>query len=453
MTDTTAQTLTTPLRDLLAEHFGTDPLGLPVVAELFETWDHVNLQAGLDAYLAQDGIGCQTHGVTVPPPAGGSYFPPEPPSLENLLTLTGARLGSLDVVELPSGPDSVASCIRTGLVLLTGPRGPLAVWVRPDSLMFGRKVGVDVQAVTTDAAQEFLDALKSLAKEHSVFRGRVVRFTADVHGNIDCAFDPRPALERDELILPPSTIEGIEAHAIGIAETADRLRSFDRHLKRGLLLYGPPGTGKTLTIRYLVSRLETATVFVLTGTAMAWLRFVTKLATELTPAVIVLDDVDLIAEDRNLGGMSPRRHLFDLLDAMDGLHEDSDVLFVCTTNRPETLEKAISARPGRIDQAVAVELPDADCRRRLIGLYGRGLDLSLSDVDTIVARTEGVTASFVKELLRKASVIAVLETPGAAGLTVTDAHVHAAIDTLLDPLNPLTATLLGGAPRPTGGSA
>ena len=57
---------------------------------------------------------------------------------------------------------------------------------------------------------------------------------------------------------------------------------------------------------------------------------------------------------------------------MDGLADDADLLFVLTTNRPDILEPALAARPGRIDQAIEVPPPDADCRRRLLELYGKG---------------------------------------------------------------------------------
>src|SRR5688572_12792394 len=60
--------------------------------------------------------------------------------------------------------------------------------------------------------------------------------------------------------------------------------------------------------------------------------------------------------------------LFELLNQMDGLAEDADVLFVLTTNRPDVLEPALAARPGRIDQAIEIPLPDAECRRRLLEL-------------------------------------------------------------------------------------
>ena len=92
------------------------------------------------------------------------------------------------------------------------------------------------------------------------------------------------------------------------------------------------------------------------------------MARTLQPAMIVVEDVDLIAEDR---GMHPGQHplLFQLLNEMDGLAEDADVVFLLTTNRADLLEPALAARPGRVDQAVALELPDAEARRRLFDLY------------------------------------------------------------------------------------
>jgi ATP-dependent 26S proteasome regulatory subunit len=91
---------------------------------------------------------------------------------------------------------------------------------------------------------------------------------------------------------------------------------------------------------------------------------------------------------------------------MDGLAEDADVVFVLTTNRVELLEPALAARPGRIDQAVEIKLPDADSRRRLLELYTRGLDLDVTDLDDVVDRSEGVSAAFIKELARRAALLA-----------------------------------------------
>src|SRR5206468_2409425 len=103
--------------------------------------------------------------------------------------------------------------------------------------------------------------------------------------------------------------------------------------KRGLLLHGPPGTGKTHTVRYLMSRMTDATVIILTGSAMRFISKAAELARRLQPSMLVVEDVDLVAQDRTITAGNPL--LFSLLDAMDGIGADADVTFVLTTNRPE----------------------------------------------------------------------------------------------------------------------
>ena len=88
---------------------------------------------------------------------------------------------------------------------------------------------------------------------------------------------------------------------------------------------------------------------------------------------------------------------------MDGLGEDADVTFLLTTNRADMLEAALATRPGRVDHAAELPLPDAEARRRLIRLYQGSLVLDLAGPETVISRTEGVTASFLKELLRRAA--------------------------------------------------
>jgi ATP-dependent 26S proteasome regulatory subunit len=161
--------------------------------------------------------------------------------------------------------------------------------------------------------------------------------------------------------------------------------------------------------------------------------------------MLVIEDVDLIAEDR---GMHPGQHplLFQLLNEMDGLAEDADVVFVLTTNRADLLEPALAARPGRVDQAVALELPDAAGRRALFELYRGALRVDTSGLDDVLARTEGVTASFLKELLRRAALLAASRTGDGRALDVAAADLEAALEELLDTRNAMTRTLLGSVP-------
>src|SRR6202012_2712927 len=119
--------------------------------------------------------------------------------------------------------------------------------------------------------------------------------------------------------------------------------------------------------------------------------------------------------------------LFQLLNEMDGLNSGADVTFLLTTNRADLLGPALAAGPGRVDLAAELPLPDAAARRRLIELYRGDLVLDLTDEETLIERTEGVTASFLKELLRKAALLSCEEdATGQGAIRVTDAHLSAA---------------------------
>ena len=119
--------------------------------------------------------------------------------------------------------------------------------------------------------------------------------------------------------------------------------------------------------------------------------------------MVVLEDIDLVAQERTMMGMGATSLLFQLLNEMDGIGEDADVIFLMTTNRADLLEPALAARPGRVDQAVEFPLPDDEARARLIRLFGSGLELQLTDEAAVVAATEGVSPAFLRELVRKAA--------------------------------------------------
>src|SRR5260370_38543905 len=116
--------------------------------------------------------------------------------------------------------------------------------------------------------------------------------------------------------------------------------------------------------------------------------------------MVVLEDVDLVAPAR---AYPPDGNplLFSLLEAMDGVGADADVTFVLTTNRADILEIALADRPGRVDLAVEIPRPDPDCRERLLRVYVRDLTVD-ADLDPVVAGTEGGTAAFIKEMVRRA---------------------------------------------------
>jgi hypothetical protein len=321
-------------------------------------------------------------------------------------------------------------------------------------------LAVEVAGLPTAAAQEVLRELADLRHRLNVYRGQVLELVQG-SGGVTVTFPTLAVTTREDVVLPEATLRRVERHTLDVATHRDALRQAGQHLKRGLLLFGPPGTGKTHTTRYLVQRLRGATVLMLSGGSLHAIGMVTQMARDLQPAVLVLEDVDLVAEDRGFGpGPSPV--LFSLLDAMDGAAADADLLFLLTTNRADLLEPALAARPGRVDVAVEISLPDADARRRLFAVYTRGVPLALTDadVDDVVARTEGVTASFVKELVRRA-VLEALTDGRPAGEPLPAEVLSRALDDLLDSGQAVTRALLGvggatsdgAAAAPVGGRA
>src|SRR5262245_58312793 len=145
-------------------------------------------------------------------------------------------------------------------------------------------------------------------------------------------------------------------------------------------------------------RFAIARVLLLTGRGQGMIEQSCALARALQPSIVILEDVDLVAEERTRPGAACAAPLlFEVLNHMDGLADDADVLVVLTTNRPDILEPALAARPVRVDQAIEVPLPDAQCRHGLFKLYAEKLTLGTVDWERFVQRTERASPAFIRE--------------------------------------------------------
>jgi hypothetical protein len=287
--------------------------------------------------------------------------------------------------------------------------------------------------------QELMDA-------RSILRGQVLTFGADPYGPgmAGVTFVERPRVDAAAVVLPSGLLDRVAHHVIGMGEHRERLQAHGQHLKRGVLLYGPPGTGKTHTVRYLLSATPGTTAVLLSGGSLRFIHDAAKVARAHQPAIVVLEDCDLVAEDRSFSPMGASPLLFEVLDALDGLDADADVAFVLTTNRVEDLEVALAQRPGRVDLAAEIPLPDREGRLDLLRLYGGHL-FGSEAMSAAAARSEGTTASFTKELVRRAVLAAAIE-----GEPPSDDHLGLALDELLSDGERLTRSLLGVDHSPAG---
>ncbi len=438
------------IRQKIQDHMGMDPSTLPIVTEQFEKYNQPNLQLALDDITTRDGrsaVILGIHGGFLNNLTGTALKDlVAPASMASFVGFNGVKEGSVQYTQLKLDGDRKLSCVQGGLYLVSGPKH-LVLLLRQNSMMDftgSSPTSLDVLAKDKADAEAFIKEIQKLVGKHNVYRGKLLSIerkegTPGASGGTGLRFHTFPTVSREQIILPEGLIQRIERQTVDVGKYSESLKRAGRKLKRGLLLHGKPGTGKTMTAMYLASAMKGRTVIILTGRGQGLIESSCQFARWLEPAMVIIEDVDLIAEDRVQNSCNTAI-LLELMNEMDGLSDDVDVLFVLTTNRPEILEPALAARPGRIDQAYEVPLPDAQCRKRLFELYSKGLTVKVDDMDTYIKRTAGASGAFINEMMRKAALFAA---PDGDPIVVKDCHMDEALHEMVVAGGNITKSLLG----------
>jgi hypothetical protein len=421
----------------LREHLGAEPKELPTTGMELPLTEHANLQLAVDAVLG----GAEIVGFATRDLGFGSI------GLAEIVAgqaMTGPiSFGPVQYTDVEVGDGRVIQCIASAL-LLTAHEGEAVALVLSrggDHPMAPASLKLEGISPRPGVISDLLRELRAAMREHNVFRGRIISLHRDGphQETVSVQFHSVPSVEREGVILPDGTLERLERHTVGMTRVAGRLRSAGQHLKRGVLLHGPPGTGKTLSVMYLLHAMAGRTTILLTGRGLGLIEQALAIGRELAPATFVFEDIDLVAAERTMPFDGGGGLLFELLNQMEGLAEDEDLLFLLTTNRPDVLEPALAARPGRIDLALEIPLPDDDGRRRLLALYGRGIAIDQATQDSLIERSAGVSGAFIKELTRQAWLRGTLEDRNAP----TGKNLLDVLDELLEERSTLTRRLLG----------
>src|ERR1700678_3918313 len=247
---------------LVGGFLGRDGAAESVVTRELASFEHVNLQAALDAWSARPGRTVEVRGLTLPPHHST-------PTLQQLVAGddNGLQLTPPALIDLPNGPGSTLGCLKLALLLVTEPDRRFVVMIR-GPVDHDPGLEVEVAGLPVEAAQRVLAELDELRSELNVYRGHLLEVSLTAGGGVSLGFAARPARARHDVVLPDAVLSRIERHALGVAEHRAALLAAGQHLKRGLLLYGPPGTGKTHTTRYLLGRMTSYTRLVLTRRAL-----------------------------------------------------------------------------------------------------------------------------------------------------------------------------------------
>jgi hypothetical protein len=350
--------------------------------------------------------------------------------------------GAPQYLDVDVGDEHPVRCLTHGLWLMdaVGRRCAVLFHLQPGSAVFQIAT---LPTRGTDVAAVFFKYVERAVEKGRSYRGKVLSLDAESSytGQTRGLLVHRlRAVPREGVILPPRTLELLDRNAVHFIAQRPKLRAAGLATKKGLLFYGPPGTGKTHTIHYLAGAVPGQTTLLITAGQIGLLGEYMTLARMFQPCLVVIEDVDLIALQRS-DSRSPEVQalLNKLLNEMDGLRPEADILFVLTTNRPEVLEEALAARPGRIDQAIEFPYPDEEGRARLMRLYAHRVAVADEVIERAVPRTAGVSASFIKELMRRAAQFAFERDAGA----IDWADMEAGIEELLVCGGPLNRKLLG----------
>lgn len=241
-------------------------------------------------------------------------------------------------------------------------------------------------------------------------------------------------------------VAGADEEKEELAEIVDFLRDPQRFVElgaripKGVLLVGPPGTGKTLLARavageagvpfFSIAGSEFVEMFV--GMGASKVRDLFKQAGEKAPCIVFIDEIDTIGKKRdggsNLGGNDEREQtLNQLLTEMDGFDATKGVVILAATNRPESLDPALT-RPGRFDRRVPVELPDLKGRESILRLHAKKVKLGPDCDFGVVARmTPGASGAELANIVNEAALCAVRHRRKA----VTQFDLQEAVDTIL----------------------
>ena len=187
-------------------------------------------------------------------------------------------------------------------------------------------------------------------------------------------FRPDETVGDDDIVIDDDVLSILKRNVIDLHQRREILKQHNVPVRRGVLLYGPPGTGKTYACRYLCGKLTETTRIMVTGTALTQVGAIFSLARLLQPALLILEDVDLIFASREINLYSTA--LGDLLDQMDGLRPYEDIGVILTTNAIDRLEAAIKDRPGRVSQCIYMAPPNRKLRQRYLKRYLRNYDTS-----------------------------------------------------------------------------
>ena len=270
--------------------------------------------------------------------------------------------------------------------------------------------------------KEFIVAFRDYQKANHYLKGK--KFTG-LEGKIM----PLSCYGWDDIVLPDSLAERIRSEVTGVLRSAKTLSRYGLNSKKGFILAGEPGNGKTLLLKILANTMDVTCLLVpfnKQGPEKS-MASIFRLARELAPIMLILEDVDLYGEERENAPDS--EYLGELMNELDGMIDNKEIIVFATTNHLARVEKALQNRPGRFDRVYKIMNPDLIGRRRLLKHFIDKVPHQISgeDIDVLAEAFSGYSGAYLKELVNSGFAQAVLRNEDEPVLLFSDLAANLAV--------------------------
>jgi SpoVK/Ycf46/Vps4 family AAA+-type ATPase len=251
--------------------------------------------------------------------------------------------------------------------------------------------------------KDFWEKWLSYSKQNNFYKGQKI--------NPLCNFlELNKKTNWDSIIIAPKIKKVIKRNVHNLYSNRDILAKNKISIKRGIILCGVPGTGKTMLCKVLANEMPMTIIYVLPSDIrrICDVSRICEMAKDLSPTLLILEDIDYIAEDRDFSGHGGNLCI-ELMNRMDGLQEEfKNVITIATTNMIDKVEKAIKNRPGRFDKVIEVDVPAAKEREKMIEIFTKSFKLHKDvDIKAIVKKTKGMPGAFIFHISEYAAILAI----------------------------------------------